>query len=163
MYRSMLACCVLMLAAWPAAAQEPGRKGRAAAPPAAKGETGDTITIKGEQFRPFSADRLRAYGYDVPDLPRERNAAFVYLDAINASVDVPKDLQEAFDAATGGNWPEGEPGQRLSTWLEQNHPANAFPLGWSRTRPRSISPTGPRKCPTTTSRHWSRPGKRTRR
>ena len=122
MYRSMLACCVLMLAAWPAAAQESGKKGRAE-PPAAGGEKSDIITIRGEQFRPYSADRLRGYGYEVPDLPRERNAAFVYVDAINASVDVPKDLQEAFDAATSGNWPEGEPGQRLAGWLEQNQKA----------------------------------------
>ncbi|MCZ6816133.1 MAG: hypothetical protein O7F76_05475, partial [Planctomycetota bacterium] len=87
-------------------------------------EDGTHVTLRGQSFEVFSPDRLRARGLEVPEIPRERNAAWVYVDAINKFVLPPQDVDhEVFDAAVAGTWPEGEAGNKLSDWLEQNEQA----------------------------------------
>lgn len=82
------------------------------------------VTLRGQVFQIYPAEKLAAKGMDTPTIPDGQNAAWVYVDAINALVDVPKDLQEAFDeATTSGMWPQGETGQKLSAWLDENGPA----------------------------------------
>jgi len=69
----------------------------------------------------FPRDKLIAHGLTPPEIPDDQNAAWVYIDAINAQVDLPADLQEVQDAVlASGKWPEGEAGQRLSDWLDKN-------------------------------------------
>ncbi len=81
-------------------------------------EDGTNVTLRGQSFEVFSADRLRSRGLEVPEIPPERNAAWVYVDAINKFVLPPQDVdQEVFDAAVAGTWPEGEAGNKLSDWL----------------------------------------------
>jgi len=96
------------------------------APPNDATDPGDgpaTITIRGRDYEPYPEDRLRAYGLTPRSIPPEQNAAYVYFEAINALVDPPSSLQAAHDQAVGGTWPEGEAGEQLAAWLEENRAA----------------------------------------
>lgn len=84
---------------------------------------GEQVVLRGHTYTIYPADRLRARGVEVREIPRERNAAHVYFDAINAMVDLPDDLWDALAAAGNGQWPQGEPGAKLAAVLEQNRPA----------------------------------------
>ncbi len=57
------------------------------------------------------------------DVPADRNAAWVYVDAINAYVAPPRELRGAYDAAVGGSWPDGDEGVQLADWLVKNQAA----------------------------------------
>jgi len=83
----------------------------------------ETVTIKGKVYSPYRAEELRARGLDVPDVPYDENAAWVYVEAINALTEWPEDLREGHDLAYDGKWPEGELGERLAVWLEGNREA----------------------------------------
>ncbi len=83
-------------------------------------EVSNKVNIKGQEFEIYPPDKLRARGLEVPEIPQDQNAAWVYLDAMNAMVDLPTDLSEAFESALDGTWPEGETGDKLAGWLEQN-------------------------------------------
>ena len=75
----------------------------------------ETIEIRGERLTVWPAEDLRLRGLDLPDVPRERNAAYVYLEAANTYLDTPEDLREALDYAILNAWP---PDQReLHKWL----------------------------------------------
>jgi len=110
MYRYVLVCA-LWIGMWtsPTWGQEDLENGES-----------NKVIIKGKEFTIYPPKKLRARGMEVRDVPRDQNAAWVYIDAINAMVDLPEDLQETFDGATAGEWPEGEAGDRLAAWLEQN-------------------------------------------
>jgi len=115
---------VLFAAAWfsPAVAQQP------AVPPVGElrppAEGAEKIVIKDLQAYLIPPERLRERGFKVPDIPRERNAFWVYLEAINKSTDAPQELQEALsEALRTGQWPEGENGEKLLAWLDQNQEA----------------------------------------
>lgn len=82
-----------------------------------------TVTIAGQHYTPYRAEELRARGLDVPDVPFDENAAWVYIEAINALTKAPEDLREAHDLAMDGKWPDGEQGERLAEWLEGNRAA----------------------------------------
>lgn len=60
---------------------------------------------------------------EVPEIPLEENAAWKYIEAVNAAVDQPSDLRAAFLSAANGTWPEGETGERLAAWLTEMRPA----------------------------------------
>ncbi len=83
----------------------------------------ECITIGGQVFFLRPPERLRAAGLTVSDLPPEQNAFYAYVEAINRMVVLSGDLTEARQAATEGRWPEGEAGQRLAGWLDQNRSA----------------------------------------
>jgi len=82
-----------------------------AGPPASAQTGGDdapeVIAFRGEEMKVWPFEELRRRGYDVVEPPREENAFWVCLEAINAYKDVPKELQEAFDYALTSSWPKG--------------------------------------------------------
>ncbi|MCH8031190.1 MAG: hypothetical protein IIB09_05155 [Bacteroidetes bacterium] len=51
-----------------------------------------TIVVRGERMRVWPVEDLIARGFDVQRIPRSENAAWVYLDAINAYVELPAAL-----------------------------------------------------------------------
>lgn len=84
----------------------------------------DTVVIRGQSFKVYPRDMLVQRGLDAPEVAPELNAAWVYVEAFNAMVDVPPDLQEVFDKVAGdGVWPEGDAGARLGAWLGENRSA----------------------------------------
>ncbi|MBN2559732.1 MAG: hypothetical protein JXQ75_02215 [Phycisphaerae bacterium] len=107
MYKRVLTCALLVIVWSPLAwGQENGESNK--------------VVIRGQEYEIYPPEKLRARGFEVPDIPHDENAAWVLVEAINARVDLPEDLREAFDAAMGGQWPDGEAGERLAGWLEQN-------------------------------------------
>ena len=67
-----------------------------------------TVTIQGRTLEIYPAATVRKRGIRVRDVPADRNAAWVYVDAINAYVAPPRELHEAYVAAMDGNWPDGD-------------------------------------------------------
>jgi hypothetical protein len=70
----------------------------------------------------------------VADVPREQNAAYLYLEAINTYDELPKDLEAAFTYAQGKAWPEGEAGQQLAGWLGSANNRQAMALAMQASR-----------------------------
>lgn len=86
-----------------------------------------TFKLRGQEHKIFLREKLVARGLTPPEIPDDQNAAWVYVDAINAFVDLPADLHDVHDAAiASGKWPEGDAGKRLSDWLDQNAEAIAL-------------------------------------
>ncbi|MFH1418929.1 MAG: hypothetical protein ABII12_11680 [Planctomycetota bacterium] len=83
-------------------------------------EKSSKVIIEGREYEIYPADKLRARGFDVPEIPHDQNAAWVYVEAMNAMVDLPTDLGTAYESALDGQWPEGEDGERLAQWLGSN-------------------------------------------
>ena len=79
-----------------------------------------TVTLRGESFDVWPVENLRARGLDVREVPREKNAAWIYIDAINAYVDLPKELSKAFEYAFDATWPDDQ--TALADYLK--HPDN---------------------------------------
>lgn len=90
---------------------------------AQEGEASNTVVIQGQKMEVWPLDDLRRRGLDVPDIPREKNAAWVYLEAVNALKYPPEDLSDALYSAADGTWPEGQTGERLAAWLAENQTA----------------------------------------
>src|SRR5690606_7372958 len=68
----------------------------------------------------YPPEKLRARGFPVTDLPREENAAFLYIDAINMLG--PEEAELPISEAAAGEWPDGEAGERLNAYLESQQP-----------------------------------------
>ncbi|HWL92976.1 MAG TPA: hypothetical protein VNT79_05535 [Phycisphaerae bacterium] len=90
------------------------------------------VKLQGQEFEIFPPELMRAKGMEVPEIPDEQNAAWVYVQAMNALTPVPTELNDAFQSAQNGQWPEGEAGPRLAEWVEQNRPAIALATNASR-------------------------------
>jgi hypothetical protein len=73
--------------------------------------------VRGEEMPIRPMADLQEAGLEVQDLPLDRNAAWVYLEAINAFVDLPPALQEAFDHALSHEWPAGQ--TELTTYMQE--------------------------------------------
>lgn len=85
-----------------------------------------TFNLRGQEYQVIPRDKLIARGLSPPDVPDDENAAWVYIEAMNAMVDPPAD-QTAFDEALStGRWPEGEAGAQLAEWLDKNADAIAL-------------------------------------
>ncbi|MCB9850256.1 MAG: hypothetical protein H6817_06085 [Phycisphaerales bacterium] len=67
----------------------------------------ETVTVRGTTNHVWPFDDLRARGFEIPDVSREDNAYWVYIDAINAYTELPGDLHDAFDYAVNTAWPKG--------------------------------------------------------
>ena len=74
------------------------------------------ITIRGKAMNVWPFEDLRARGFDVPEIPKDENAFWVYLDAVNAYQEVPADVQKAFDYALSTAWPTGHD-EKLKEYL----------------------------------------------
>jgi tetratricopeptide (TPR) repeat protein len=77
----------------------------------------ETIVLRNETMQVWPADDLIARGFDVRVIPREENAAWVYLEAINTYVEMPEDLEETFKYAYTHTWLQGAPA--LDTYLRE--------------------------------------------
>ena len=77
----------------------------------------ETVVLRGETMKVWPADDLIARGFDVRVIPREENAAWVYLEAINAYVETPEDLDETFKYTCTHTWLQGAPA--LSAYLDE--------------------------------------------
>lgn len=83
------------------------------------------VTIRDRTYEIYPPELLEARGLEVPDIPREENAAFVYIEASRVHVNQPpwdNGWRDAYEAALLGQWPEGEQGEKIAAWLEQNRP-----------------------------------------
>lgn len=81
------------------------------------------VIVQGQEYEIYPAELMRAKGLTVPEVPVEQNAAWVHIQAINALKPLPESLTESFDTAMGGQWPEGEKGDQLRAWIDENRPA----------------------------------------
>ena len=61
-----------------------------------RGDEPEIVTIRGEQHKVWPVDDLRARGFEVREIPREKNAAWTYIEAINAYEELPPSLDDAF-------------------------------------------------------------------
>ncbi len=77
----------------------------------------DTVRMRGQEFTIWPAEDLRARGFDVSQVPRSENAAWVYIDAVNAYVELPPGLADTFDYAHRTAWPAGQ--AKLEEYLEE--------------------------------------------
>lgn len=95
--------------------------------PSAWGQEEDSpseqLKVRDRVYTVYPNEELRQRGMEVPEVPFEQNAAWKYVEAINAMVDPPQDLRDAFVSARQGNWPDGEAGERLASWLIDMQPA----------------------------------------
>ncbi|MFH0983762.1 MAG: hypothetical protein V2A79_19780 [Planctomycetota bacterium] len=92
-------------------------------------ETGqETVEIRGE--RPpggiWPNAELRERGFDVPDIPRNENAAWVYIEAANRYLDLPEELNNAFGYVSGKAWLDNQP--ELRDWLTSKENREALDL-----------------------------------
>lgn len=78
------------------------------------------VRIRNQTLGFFSDEKLQRCGLTPPDIAPDQNAAWLYVQAINSLQDIPPELSEALDAASGGSWPEGEAGDKLLAYLEEN-------------------------------------------
>lgn len=117
------------VAAWvalsiPLAAVERSALGQATETAAASGRPAQPrMTIRGKKYKVYPVHQLRDKGIPVRDVDPSQDAAERYVEAMNARIECPEDLAEAYRAAQSGDWPEGETGERLARWLDQNAPA----------------------------------------
>jgi hypothetical protein len=64
----------------------------------------ETVTIRGEIHNIWPVENLRDRGLDVADIPRDRNAAWIYIEAVNTFSDLPAELTDDFDRARKDGW-----------------------------------------------------------
>ncbi|HNQ23395.1 MAG TPA: hypothetical protein PKK06_09905 [Phycisphaerae bacterium] len=83
----------------------------------AAGAPVEKIELRGQAMPVWPAADLQARGFAVQDLPREKNAAWVYLEACNSYEDLPPDLEAAFNYAVSSVYPVGVAG--LDEYLQR--------------------------------------------
>ncbi len=84
------------------------------------------VEIRGELMSIWPIAELRGRGFDVPEIPRDENAAWVYIDAWNTFLDLPNDVADALDYAIGKAWPDNQP--QLRKWLTRKENREALQL-----------------------------------
>lgn len=88
----------------------------------------ETVELRGETRSVWPLADLRARGLEVQDIPRAQNAAWTYVEAVNAYEDLPSELSEAFEYATYHAWPTQQP--KLAEYLKS--PGNQKALTFAR-------------------------------
>lgn len=66
-----------------------------------------TVTLRGTELEVWPAEDLISRGFAIQRVPREENAAWLYIEAANTYPDVPEELVDAFQYAVGKGWPSG--------------------------------------------------------
>ncbi len=84
----------------------------------------DSITIRDKTFNVWPVEDLHARGFEVRQIPQSQNAAWMYIEAINAYEELPEGLAEAFEYAVYTAWPEGM--AELEDYLELPGNRKAF-------------------------------------
>ncbi len=79
-----------------------------ALPGAAWAGDGETVKVRGQEFDVWPVDDLQARGLDIPTIPRDENAAWHYIEASNAYVELPRELSDALEYAVYKGWPKGQ-------------------------------------------------------
>ncbi len=112
----LLFCVVVALIAAPPVVAQPVDEGD---------DDANRVTILDQTYEFYPFELLEERGIEVPRIPREANAAFVYVEAMNARVPQPQGMEwrEAYESALDGQWPDGEQGENIASWLEQNRPS----------------------------------------
>jgi hypothetical protein len=85
---------------------------------AADEKEADTVTIKGETCTVVPDEELREFGYDVPDVKPEDNAAYDYIEAINGYVAPNAEQGELRDKVIQDKWTEKA--GPLADYIERN-------------------------------------------
>ncbi len=70
----------------------------------------ETIRLREAEYEVWPLDDLIERGFDLQPVPRAENAAWIYIDAINAYVELPPELEAALDYASTTAWPVGHAG-----------------------------------------------------
>ena len=84
----------------------------------------ETVRMRDREFTIWPAEDLTERGFEVPQIPRDKNAAWVYIEAVNAYVDLPAEIADAFDYAIKNAWPQGQ--TKLEKYLKD--PKNRLAL-----------------------------------
>ncbi|MGD2108393.1 MAG: hypothetical protein PVI86_03275 [Phycisphaerae bacterium] len=92
----------------------------------------ETVTIRGEAFQVWPVEDLNARGFDIPPAVKEDNAAWAYIDAINAYEEVPPALRDALQYAAMTAWPGEIDG--FTEYLDQPKNRRAIRLAVDGTR-----------------------------
>jgi hypothetical protein len=87
----------------------------------------EVVVLRGQSLTVWPNEDLRRRGFDVQDVPREENAFWTYLEAVNAFKDVPEDVQEAFEYAHSKAWPKGND-EKLRAFLQAPENQKALAL-----------------------------------
>ncbi|MBN1513372.1 MAG: hypothetical protein JXB13_15250 [Phycisphaerae bacterium] len=82
-----------------------GPRAPAAPGPATQKSTPEVVEVRREEQWVFPVEELRRRGCDVPDLPRDQNAFWTMLEAVNAYREPPDELRQVFDYAADIAWP----------------------------------------------------------
>jgi len=81
----------------------------------------ETVTMRGKTFEIWPVEDLVERGFlEMTPIPKKDNAAWIYIDAVNAYEELPRKLEDAFEHALEVAWPEGQ--EELAKYLEL--PAN---------------------------------------
>jgi hypothetical protein len=72
----------------------------------------ENLTIRGKTFEIWPVADLARRGFDVQEVPKAENAAWIYLDAINAYPELPESLNAVLDYAAETAWPADQPALR---------------------------------------------------
>jgi hypothetical protein len=86
----------------------------------------DTVRIHGTTYAVVTDEQMRSWGFSVPYIPREQNAAWVYLEAINAYSEPERDskLRALRETVLQGKWTaQSAP---LGRYIEENAEALAL-------------------------------------
>ncbi len=98
-----------------------------------------TITLRGETLPIWPHDNLIARGFEVPEVPPEQNAAWLYLDAINAFEDLPGELAEDVDKVLKEGWSDAY--TELGEYLDKSANRESLALAaQAATKPRYLMP-----------------------
>lgn len=92
--------------------------------PAWASSDAERIKIRDQWFNVWPAEDLKERGLDVKSLPKNQNAAWLYIEAINVYEDVPTEIGDAFEYAVQKAWPTGQ--TDLAKYLERPPNLRAF-------------------------------------
>ncbi len=76
----------------------------------------ETVILRGDRLLVWPVQNLIDRGFDVKVVPREQNAAWVYIEAANAYVDLPEELAPAFNQSLKSSWPADD--AKLRAYLD---------------------------------------------
>jgi hypothetical protein len=69
----------------------------------------EVVDIRGQQLSVWPVEDLRRRGFDIAEVPREQNAAWLYVEAANTYEEPPAELSDALEYAAHQRWPDNVP------------------------------------------------------
>ena len=86
------------------------------------------VTIRGETMKVWPVSDLQERGYALEAIPRDENAAWTYIEAVNAFTDLPEEAAAAFDYALQHAWPDASHAAALAGWITSKENRRAMEL-----------------------------------